>query len=161
MCSHLFIFPQRLPTDSFFPHLPHLFIFSLLFNFYHFFFLFFFYTKASALSPSFTIWFFLLAFSLKLSASLHFLISSMAPKSKKTSHMLSSNAFNFTCWSGAVRLMEPPLLTYRPENQSSFGKCPSQIGEFSNFSHFWVFLWSFVLIYFLTYKCLSFVVGWV
>ena len=61
----------------------------------------------------------------------------------------------------AVRLMEPPLLTYRLENQSSFGKCPSQIGEFSNFSHFWVFLWSFVLIYFWTYKCLSFVVGWV
>ena len=101
MCSHLFIFPQRLPTDSFFPHLPHLFIFSLLFNFSHFFFLFFFSIKASTLSPSFTIWFFLLAFSLKLSASLHFLISSMAPKSKKTSHMLSSNAFNFTCWSGS------------------------------------------------------------
>ena len=40
----------------------------------------------------------------------------MAPKAKKSSYILSSNAFHLTCWSEATRLVGPPPLTYRPEN---------------------------------------------
>ena len=60
-----------------------------------------------------------LSFFLKLSPSLNFLISSMAPKSKKNSYVLSKDALNLTRWSGAMRLMESPLLTYHPEDHLS------------------------------------------
>ena len=42
----------------------------------------------------------------------------MAPKSKtkKTSYVLSSDAFNLKCWNGAVRLNEFPSLAYRAQD---------------------------------------------
>ena len=70
-----------------------------------------------------------LSFSLLLSSS-----SSMAHKAKKSSYVLSSNAFHLTRWSGATRLMGPPPLTYQPENHIPMGKSVS----FSFFSHFQV-----------------------
>ena len=40
----------------------------------------------------------------------------MAPKAKKTSYVLSSNAFHIIRWSEATRLVGPPPLTYWPKN---------------------------------------------
>ena len=139
------------PTVSFlFPslHLPHIFIFSLtlqlLLSLYRSFYPF---------SLPFTIWlllFHILSFFLKLSPSLSFLISSMAPKSKKTSYMLSSDAFNLTAWSGVVRLMEP-LPIYRLEDHLS-ANARNRLVSFSFFfSHFQVSLWSSILIFFLDF----------
>ena len=91
-------------------------------------------------------------FSLFLSSS-----PSMAPNAKKSSHVLSANAFRLTRWSGAMRLVGPPPLTYQPENHIPMGKSVS----FSFFSHFQVTFWSLVWMCFLPCKCLGFIVGWV
>ena len=136
--SHLFIFS---PT----PQLPSFLSTKLL---------------TSLLLPS-TIW--LLSPKsphLKLSPRPSSLIFSMVPNSKKTSYMISSNAFNLTHWNWAVRLNESLSLTYRPQDHLLKGV---RIGlvSFSKFSHFLIFFWSFVLIYFWTCKFLGFVVGWV
>lgn len=63
----------------------------------------------------------------------------MAPKSKKTSYVLSSDAFNLKFWSEAVRLNESPLLTYRLQDHLLEGAKMGLV-SFSNFTHFQVFL---------------------
>ena len=45
----------------------------------------------------------------------------MAPKSKKSSYVLSSEAFTLTRWSRAVRLNDSPPLTYMPRDHTSKG----------------------------------------
>ena len=115
-------------------HLPHLFIFSitLLFSLYKnlpLLFLFFTFSDSLILSNSLV-----LLFS-KLSSS-----SLMAPKAKKTSYVISFNAFRLTCWSGAMRLVGPPPLTYCLENHIPMAESVS----FQTFSHFQVFLRSSV-----------------
>ena len=37
---------------------------------------------------------------------------SRAPKSQKSSYVLSDDVFNLTCWNGAVRLNKPPSLIH-------------------------------------------------
>ena len=81
----------------------------------------------------------------------------MAPKSKKTFYVLSSNAFNLTRKSEAVTLMEPLPLTYWSEDHLS----TNALARLVSFSFFLNFLWSSILICFWTCKCLGFVVGWV
>ena len=102
---------------------------------------------------------FLIQNSLPLPNSLIFF---MAPKSKtkKTSYMFSSDAFNLTCWNEVVRLNESPPLTYKPQDHLSEGARVGSI-SFSNFSHFLFFLLSSILICFWTCICLGFAVGWV
>ena len=120
------------------------------------------YKNVTSLSFLLTIWFFSLKFyHLKLSLP-NSLIFSMAPKSKtkKTSYVLSSNAFNLTRRNGAIRLNESPPLTYKPQDYLSEG-ARAELLNFSNFSHFWVLLWSSILICFWTCKSLGFAVGWV
>ena len=60
----------------------------------------------------------------------------MAPNAKKTSYILSSDAFLLTHWSGAMRLTKSPSLTHRPENHIPIAESVS----FSKFSHFQVSL---------------------
>ena len=81
----------------------------------------------------------------------------MAPKSKKTSYVLFSDNSNLTRWNRVVRLNESPPLTYRPQDHLSEGARTRSV-SFSKFSHFLIFLWSFVLICFWTCICLGFVV---
>ena len=116
MCSLLFIFFSNhyllflFVLHSF--HLPYLFRFFIT--------LLFFPTKTSFslfLTPS---------GSLKTLSFSHFLSSLsssplMAPKAKKSSYILSSNAFQLTCWSGVVRLMGPPPLIYQLKESHSHG----------------------------------------
>ena len=133
-------------------HLPHLFTFlrtPLLFL----------YKNLPLLSFPHTIWFSILSETPSFSHFLSRLSLSpqMAPKAKKTSYVLSSDVFLLTHWSGAVRLMEPPTLTYWPGNHIPMVESVS----FSNFSHFQVYLWSPILMCFWPCKCLDFVVGWV
>ena len=103
-------------------YLPHLFTFLITF-------LSFFLSTKTSLSSHFLT----LPFSQTLLFP-HFLSSSslMAPKAKKTSYVLSSNAFHLTYWNGAKRLMGPSLLTYRLENQIPMAEFVS----FQTFSHF-------------------------
>jgi len=63
---------------------------------------------------------------------------SMAPKSKKSSYVISSNVFNLTCWNRAMRLNESPLLTHWPHNDLS-ESARTELVSFSNLSHFLVF----------------------
>ena len=79
---------------------------------------FFLYKNFPLLSFPYIIWF---SHYLKTPLFSHFLSRlssslSMAPKAKKTSYILSSDAFLLTRWSGAMRLMEFPSLTHRLEN---------------------------------------------
>ena len=99
-CAHTYLFIfflQRLPTISFFHslHLPPLFIFLLTLS-----------TKTSCLSliPS--------------QSDPHPL---MAPKSKKSSYILSTDAFHPTHQNGVVRLTTAPPLTYRSQQHLSKG----------------------------------------
>ena len=135
--------------SSYFLHLPHLFIFSLTLQF-----LFILYKNLSLslISSSLAIWTLILSQTLSSSP--------MSPKAKKTSYMITGKVFNLTCQVGATRLMESPPLIHRPQNHLS-EDMRTELVSFSNFSHFRVLLWSSVLIYFWTCKCLSFVVGWV
>ena len=158
VCSHLFIFPNDCQPFLFLLHslhLPHLLTFFITLQL-PFFFL---YKNFHLLSFPHIIWFSSSFKAPSFSHSLSRLSSSpqMAPKAKKTSYVLFSDTFFLIHWSGAVRLMKPPSLTYRPENHIPIAEFVS----FSNFSHFQVSLWFFVLIFFLPCKCLSFVVGWV
>ena len=156
MCSHLFIFFQRLLNVSF------LFILFISLTSSHSlqlsnFNLFFSTKRLTSLSLPLTIWLFSLKSSyLKLSPFPSLLIFSMAPK--KISYVLSNNAFNLACWNGVVRLNESPSLTYRLRDHLLKGASPGSV-SFPNFSHFWVFLWSSILICFWTCKCLGFTVG--
>ena len=59
--------------------------------------------------------------------------SPMVPKAKKSSYVLSVDAFHLTRWSGATRLVEPPPLTYRPENHILMGESVSFSFFFSHF----------------------------
>ena len=78
-------------------------------------------TLSNSKTPSFS------HFLSKLSSSLP-----TAPKTKKTSYILSSDAFHLTHLSEATRLIGPPLLTYRPENHIPMAESVS----FQTFSHF-------------------------
>ena len=49
----------------------------------------------------------------------------MAPKAKKSSYILSVDAFHLTHWSGAMRLVGPPPLTYLPKNHIPMGESVS------------------------------------
>ena len=99
---------------------------------------FFFPTKASTLSliPSQSN-FHLLLHSQLLSQTLS--SPSMAPKSSKSSYILSTDILHLTCWNGAVRLMTTPHLNYRSQQHISKG---ARIGSvsFPNCSYFQVFL---------------------
>ena len=79
----------------------------------------------------------------------------MAPKSKKTSYVLSSNTFNLTRWSRAIRLLEPPSLIYQPKDHL-LANAQAKLVSFSFFFSFsfdlpfksifglenaWVLLW--------------------
>jgi len=158
MCSCLFIFLQRLLNVSFLfiLFISLIFSHSLQLSNFHLFFS----TKClTSLSLPLTIWLFSLKSShLKLSPFPSLLIFSMAPKFKKISYVLSNDTFNLMCWNGAVRLNKSPSLTYRLQDHLSKG---AKIGlvSFPNFSHFWVFLWSSILICFWPCKCLGFTVG--
>ena len=141
---------QYSPTSSnFFQRLPTIFVFffilfislisshSLQLSNFHFFFLY--KTPYFSLISSHNLILLTQIFHPKLSSSLSSLIFSMAPKSKKTSYVLSSDAFNLTCWNGTVRLNESPLLTYRPQDHLLEGTRTGLV-SFSNFSHFLNFL---------------------
>ena len=83
-----------------------------------------------------TIWFLSLkSRHLKLSLSPSSFIFSMAPKSKKTSYVLSSDAFNLIHWNGVVRLNESLPMTYRPQDHLLEGARTGSV-SFSKFSHF-------------------------
>ena len=156
MCSRLFIFPNDYQPFLFLLHslhLPQLFTFFLTLQ-----------LPLSLLYKTFplfpfphTIW---LSHSLKTPLFSHFLSRfssspSMASKAKKTSYVLSSDVFLFTCWSGAVWLMEPPSLTYRLEN------C-IPMAEFVSFFRLFSFQVSSLIFCFMCFwpcKCLGFVVG--
>ena len=56
-------------------------------------------------------------------------------KTKKTSYMISDEVFNLTHWDGAIRLIESPPLTFRPQNHLLDGARTGLV-SFSNFSHF-------------------------
>ena len=71
------------------------------------------------------------SFSLILSSS-----SPMASKAKKSSYVLSSNAFHLTRWSGAMRLVGSLPLIYYPENHIPI----AEFVIFQFFSHFQVSL---------------------
>ena len=125
VCSRLFIFLQQLPTVSF---LSILFIslissHSLTFS-----------TKAIFLSliPS-QFDFHLLLQSQLFSQTLS--SPSMAPKSRKSSYLLSTDDFHLTCWNGPVRLATTPPLTYRSQQHLSEGARAGLV-SISNFSHF-------------------------
>ena len=142
MCSCLFIFFLQWLQTIFFLlhclHLPHLFTFSIT--------LLSFFSKKKHPTPLF--------FSHPLTPPFpqtpsftHLLSSSspMAPKAKKSSYILSSDAFHLTRWSGAMRLIGLPPLTYRSENHIPMAESISfqKIFSFSSFSmilHFNVFL---------------------
>ena len=129
-------FSQRLPTISFLflhsLHPPHLFTFFI--------------TPLSYLSTKTTLPSFfsslldslillnplIFSFSLILSS-----FSPMAPKAKKSSYILSFDAFHLTPWSGAMRLVGLPPLTYQPENHIPIGE---SVSFFIFFSHFQVSL---------------------
>ena len=100
VCSRLFIFFSLMVTNRFFfhsLHLPHLFIFSLTPS-----------TKTFCLSfiPSQSNSHLFLQSHL-LSQTLS--SPSMAPKSKKSSYILSIDAFHLTCQNGEVRLAKAHL----------------------------------------------------
>ena len=59
----------------------------------------------------------------------------MAPKTKKTSYMISNEVFNLTHWDGAIRLTESPPLILKPQNHLSKG-AQARLVSFSNISHF-------------------------
>ena len=153
MCSHLFIFSNGYQPFLFFsssslsssPSHLHILHNSSLFSLY------------KNLSSFFSS----LPDSLILSNSLIFPFlpffsssSQMAPKAKKSSYILSADAFHFTRWNGATRLVGPLPLTYWPENHIP-------IGESISFSFFFLFSSSsliFGLNVFYLSKCLGFVV---
>ena len=60
---------------------------------------------------------------------------SMTPKSKKSSYILSTDAFPLTHWNGVVRLTTTSTLTYRSQQHLSEGTRARSI-SFSNFSRF-------------------------
>jgi len=125
MCSCHFIFLQCLPTVSF---LYILFI-SLI--------------SSHSLTPSKKIFCLFLTpsqFDSLLLLQSQFLSQtlsspSMAPKSKKSSYVLSTDAFHLTHWNGAVRLTTTFSLTYRLQQHLSEGARVRSV-SFSNFSHF-------------------------
>ena len=132
MCSRLFIFSNSyqlfifLFSSSFssFPSHLHILYNSSLFSLYknlHLLFLFLTISDSPTLSN-----FLISLFSLFLSSS-----PSMAPKAKKSSHVLFANAFRLTHWSRAVRLVGSPPLTYQPKNHIP-------MGEFVSFSFFFL-----------------------
>ena len=126
VCSRLFIFFSPMITNRFFfhsPHLPHIFIFSLTPS-----------TKTFCLSfiPSQSNSHIFLQSHL-LSQTLS--SPSMAPKSKKSSYILSIDAFHLTCWNGAVRLTMAPSLTYRSQQHLS-ESVRTESASFSNFSYY-------------------------
>jgi len=59
----------------------------------------------------------------------------MVPKSKKSSYILSTDAFHLTRWNGAVRLTTAPPLTYGSQQYLSEGARAGLV-NFSNFSQF-------------------------
>ena len=59
----------------------------------------------------------------------------MAPKSEKTSYVLSSDAFNLTRWSGDSEAARTAFIDI-PADGSSFSKCLGQISEFFSFFSF-------------------------
>ena len=63
----------------------------------------------------------------------------MAPKSKKSSYMISGDVFNLTYWNGVVRLNDPPSLTHRL-NDRLFENAWIKLVSFPNLSHFRVLL---------------------
>ena len=73
----------------------------------------------------------------------------MAPKTKtkKTSYVIFNKVINLTHWDGAIRIIESPPLTFKPQNHLLEGARAGLV-SFSNFFHFQVFLWSSVLIRF-------------
>ena len=81
----------------------------------------------------------------------------MAPKAKKTSYVLSFDAFHLTRWSGAMRLMGVSTTNIPAWESYSHG----WICKFSNFSHFQVSILYFVLMWFWPCKWLGFAMGWV
>ena len=135
MCSHLFIFSQWLPTISFSSSSPHLFIFFITLLLF-----FFFFSLQKPPFPLFSSYLLILSFS-QLPYSLIFSLNSLhllqwhpRPRSPSTSFPL--NAFHLTRWSGVVRLMGSPPLTYRPKNHISMAESVS----FSTFLIFQVSL---------------------
>ena len=135
MCVPAFSFSPMVPSHFFSSlllhslHLPHLFIFLITP-------LSFFSTKTYFPSlfsslPDSLIFLNSLFFSFSpfLSSS-----SPMAPKAKKSSYVLSVDAFHLTHWSGATRLVGPLPLTYWPENHIPMGESAS----YSFFPHFQV-----------------------
>ena len=154
MPSCLFIFLQRYQSFHSFLlislHLPHLFTFSPtlqlpLFSYKTFCLL--------LISSSLTIW-----TSLSFSNSFILSHSTQAESQENLLHDFRRSLQPYMLgWSHI--LTESPPLIYKPQDHLFEG---ARIGleSFLKFSHFQVLLWSSILIYFWTYKCLDFVIGW-
>ena len=126
----LFIFPNGYQPFLFLLHslhLPHLFTFFITP---------FFFFSLQKPPPLFSSHLLILLFSQSPSFS-HFLSKlspsfPMAAKAKKSSYIISFDVFYLTRWSGAMKLMGPLPLTYRPENHIP-------MAESINFQFFLIF----------------------
>ena len=132
VCSHFFIFSISSSSFSSSPSPLHFLHNASLFSHYKLlppFFLFL--TPSDSLIPSNSLIF---SFSPILPSP-----SPVVLKAKKSFYVLSSDVFHLTLWSGALRLVGPSPLTYRPQNHIPMGESISFSFFFSSSSFFLIF----------------------